>query len=154
MESTDLERCAQALVIVRRREPDVDDRHVRRVAAHLQEQILGGLAASDHLESVLAQQALEPFSQQDAVLGDHDAHGISARSRVPPPLGLQIRSRPPRTSTRSARPRSPDPRSVSAPPTPSSTISITTRPPARASSTLAELACACLPTFARLSDTR
>ena len=46
----DLERRPEALVLMGRREPDVDDRDVRRVASHLQHQILGGLAAADDVE--------------------------------------------------------------------------------------------------------
>ena len=139
----DLQRGAQALVVVGRRQPDVDDRDVGRVAAHLQEQVVGGLAAAHDLEPVLVQQRARALAQEDAVLGDHDAHGISALTRVPPPCGLQTRSRPPSASTRSARPRSPEPRSESAPPTPSSTISTTTWPSRRLTSTVADEACAC-----------
>ncbi len=42
MLGADLERRAEALVVVRRRQPDVDDRDVRRVAAHLQQEFVGG----------------------------------------------------------------------------------------------------------------
>ena len=79
----------------------------------------------DDVEAGVDEQARDALAQQDAVLGDRYPHGISARTRVPPPGGLQTRSRPPSASTRSARPRRPVPRSLSAPPTPSSTISTT-----------------------------
>jgi len=36
----DLDRRAQALVVVRRRQPDVDDRDVRRVAAPFEQKIV------------------------------------------------------------------------------------------------------------------
>ena len=78
---------------------------------------------ADHFESVVGEETLEALAQEHAVFGDHDPHGISALTRVPPPSGVQIRSRPPSASTRSASPRRPEPRSVSAPPMPSSTTS-------------------------------
>ena len=127
---------------------------IGRVAAHLQHQILGRLTAADDVEVGRAEHAGDALAEQDAVLGDHGAHGISARIRVPPPAGLQIRSRPSSASTRSAMPRSPVPRSVSAPPTPSSVTSMSTQPFWRFTSTVADDACAYLPTFARLSQTR
>src|SRR5262249_5574547 len=134
-------------------EADVDDRHIGRVAPHLQQQVGGVLALGHDVEARLAEQARKPLAQEHAVLGDHDPHGISACRRVPPPGGLQTRSLPPSASTRSARPRSPDPRSVSAPPTPSSLTSTTTSASLRVTSTSAEVARACLPMLARLSET-
>ena len=94
MARPDLEGGAHPLVVVSRRQPDVDDGDIGRVAPHLQQQILGRLAAADHLQAVLGQQALQPLPQEDAVLGDHGTHGISARSRVPPPFGLHTCNRP------------------------------------------------------------
>src|SRR5580765_8388886 len=104
MTRTNLERRAQALVIVAGRKSNVDDREVRHVAPHLQEQFLARRATADDLDSPIAEDARDPLAQQDAVLGDHHSHGISALTRVPPPCGLQTRSRPPSASMRSARP--------------------------------------------------
>ncbi len=88
MLGADLERRAEALVVVRRRQPDVDDRDVRRVAAHLEQEVVGVLAAAPPRRIPLStQQTLESLAQQDAVLGDRYAHGISARTRVPAPSG-------------------------------------------------------------------
>ena len=87
MALADLERRAQALVGVRRRQADVDDRDVRREAADLPQQLVGVVALGDHVEAGVAEQPRETLAQQDAVLGDRYAHGISARTRVPPPAG-------------------------------------------------------------------
>src|SRR5436190_22534235 len=94
------------------------------------------------------------FPQQHAVLGEHYRHGISPRTRVPPPLGLQTRRRPPSDSTRSASPRKPEPLSVFAPPTPSSRTSTTSSPFARLTWTLAREARAYLATFVSPSEMR
>ena len=47
----------------------------------------------DHVEARVAQQAREAVAQQREVLGDHDAHGSSARTMVGPPAGLATRQR-------------------------------------------------------------
>src|SRR5918999_449541 len=150
---TDLERRPQAFVVVGRGQSNVHDRDIQVVAARFAEELVGVLALSDYFEAGVAQEAGKPLAQQHAVLGDGYPHGISALTRVPPPRGVQTRRRPPSASTRSASPRRPLPPSLSAPPTPSSTTSTTSAPFRRATSTVAELASACLPTFARLSQT-
>ena len=54
----------------------------------------------DDLEAVVAQQPREPVAQQREVLGDHHAHGITARTVVGPPPGLVTTSVPSSASTR------------------------------------------------------
>src|SRR3954470_20100138 len=152
MARPDLERGLQSFVAVRWRQPYVDNGHIRWVVPHTQQQLVRVLAGL-YVKIGSTQQTHNSLPQQHAVLGDHGAHGTSALRRVPPPLGLQIRSWPSSASIRSARPRSPLPRSVSAPPTPSSVTSMTTWPAARVTSTIADEACAYLPMFARLSHT-
>ena len=49
-------RGTQPLVGVRRGQPNVDDHDLRRIAAHLEEEILGGGALADDLESGLGQE--------------------------------------------------------------------------------------------------
>ena len=85
----------------------------------LQQQLVGVVALRDHVEAGVVEQPGEALAQQHAVLGDRYAHGISARTRVPPPRRC---SRPAagRRAPRPGRPAraGPSPRSVSAPPTP------------------------------------
>src|SRR4051812_3553450 len=126
MARSDLERRAQALVVVCRWQPDVDDRDVHTIVSNFDQQVVGIATWRAHVEPRLSQKARHALAQQHAVLGDRYPHGISAFTRVPPPCGVQTLSRPPSDSTRSASPRRPEPVSVSAPPIPSSTISTRT----------------------------
>ena len=89
---SDLLGGTQPLVGVRWRHPDVDDRDVGLVARDLEEQVVctGGLG--DHVYSGIAEQGREPVADQQAVVGDHDAHGITAEIVVPIPSGLRMRS--------------------------------------------------------------
>ena len=69
----DLLRRAQALVRVRRRHADVDERDVRRVGAHLQHQLVGVAGLADDLEAAVLEQPRDALAQQDGVLGEDDA---------------------------------------------------------------------------------
>ena len=89
---SDLLGGTQALVGVRWRHPDVDDRDIRLVARDLEEQVVGAGGLGDHVDTGIAEQGREPVADQQAVIGDHDAHGITAEIVVPVPSGLLIRS--------------------------------------------------------------
>src|SRR5438094_6958833 len=112
--------CAHALVLVVRRQADIDDGEMRLVFGDDGEQRLGVAHPCNDLVPGILEQSREPLAQQDRVLGDHDPHGISASSRVPAPVGLWISSVPPWASTLSVRPVSPVPPASVAPPMPSS----------------------------------
>ena len=83
-----LERGAQALVAEGRRQADVDDRDVGRVEPDRVDERVGVVDGRDDLEAVRLEQPHHPVAQQREVLGDHDAHGSSARTIVGPPAGL------------------------------------------------------------------
>ena len=68
----------------------------------------------DDVEPVVAQEPRQAVAQQREILGDHDPHGITARTVVGPPAGLEISSVPSSASTRRARPLSPDPDRIGA----------------------------------------
>ena len=120
------ERAADALVAERRRQAHVDDADVGPLALDGLEERVGVLDRGDDLAAVVLEQAREAVAQQREVLGDHDAHGSSARRIVGPPAGLDRNSVPSSASTRLRRPVSPLP-SGFAPPRPSSRTSTSSR---------------------------
>src|SRR6516164_7642920 len=149
----DYHRRLQALVGVRGRHPDVDDRDVRVVAVHLFQQFGAVGGQPGDLEACLLEQPGQALAQDDGVVGDYYSHGNSARKMVPRPRGLVTVSVPPSASTRSVSPRSPVPPPTVAPPIPSSATSTMSTAPARAAVTRASLACECLAAFVSASLT-
>ena len=83
-------------------------------------ELVCGADLREHLHAGFGEDAREPLAKQRGVVGEHYAHGIAARTCVPPPTGLSTEKSPSSAWTRSTRPRSPEPRDGSAPPTPSS----------------------------------
>src|SRR5262249_3530614 len=112
---------------------DVDDRDIGLVGADLAQQILGVGRLADDLDPGLVEQACYPLPQQDRVLADHDSHGITALSLVPPPAGPLASSPPPSAGPRAGTP-GPAPRG------PSSATSTTSEPSASVTPTSARLA--------------
>src|SRR5215212_1331792 len=105
----DLLSRAQALVGMRRRHADIDDRHVRRVAPHLEHQLVGVPRLPDDVEAGVGEDARDALTEKNGIIRDDYPHGISARMRVPRPGSLSTRRTPSSDSTRSASPRRPDP---------------------------------------------
>ena len=89
---SDLLGGTKPLVGVRWRHPDIDDCHIRLVARDLEQEVVGAGGLSDHVDTGLAEQGSQPVADQQAVIGDHDAHGITAVTVVPAPSGLLMRS--------------------------------------------------------------
>jgi hypothetical protein len=82
----------EALVGVRRRHPDVDDRDVGVVARDLEDEVVGARCLRDDVDTGVAEQGRESVADEQAVVGDHDPHGITAEIVVPVPTGLMMRS--------------------------------------------------------------
>ena len=68
----------QPFVRVGRWHPDVDDGHVRAHHVDPPQQVIGGRGGRDDVDARLAQQTGETLPQEELVVRDHDAHGISA----------------------------------------------------------------------------
>src|SRR6185437_15923613 len=122
------------------------------LGAHRLQQRTGVAHGGDHVEAVVAQQALQAVAQQREILGDHYSHGSSARTVVGPPGGLMTRSVPSSASTRRRKPLSPPP-SASAPPLPSSWTSTESTPSPLQMRTSTRRAPECLPALASASAT-
>ena len=91
-------------------------------------QRVGVADRGDDLVAGVGEQRREALAQQDEVLGDHDAHGSSARTRSARPPGCRRPASPSSASTRCASPSRPEPAVRRAPPLPSSATSTTSRP--------------------------
>src|SRR4051794_31732517 len=149
---TDPLRRTQPLIRMRRRHPDIHDRHIRLRKPHPPHQILRIINLANYLKPRIHQQPRHTLPQQHRIIREHYPHGITADTQVPAPL-LCTASVPSRASTRSASPRRPVPPSGSAPPTPSSETSIVALPSERMIRTVACLALAYLATFVSASAT-
>ena len=68
----------QALIGLRRRHADVDDRNVGLVHRDVAQQILGVAGLRDDVESRLQEQPRDPLAQKHRVVGEHDADGRRA----------------------------------------------------------------------------
>jgi hypothetical protein len=90
-----------------RREPHVDDRHVRTQHDQRPQQrrpVTNGLG---YVEAMLLEQAGHALPEQEEVLGDHYAHGTSMTTIVGPPSGLLTASTPSNVPSLRSTPRSP-----------------------------------------------
>ena len=72
----------EALVGVRRRHADVDDRHVRLVRADLAQQVGCIAGLRDDLDARLLEQTSHSFPQEQLVVGDHGPHGRDCTARA------------------------------------------------------------------------
>ena len=79
----ELERRLGALVRVRRRHPDVDDRDVGCVLVDHGEQLVGVGGPGHDVDPRLGEQVGQAVAQQPGVVGDHDPHGSTASTVVP-----------------------------------------------------------------------
>ena len=82
----------QALVVVARRHPHVDDGEVRLVLGYDGEQRVRITDARHDFVAGVFEKTGEALAQQHGVLGDHDSHGSATSSSVPRPGGLRMRS--------------------------------------------------------------
>src|SRR3954451_13889399 len=145
-------RGSQALVAEARRQADVDNGDVGALAQDCANERVPVLHGIDDVEVVVAEEARQPVAEEREIFCDHDTHGITARTTVPPPTLLFTSSVPSSAPTRRSRPRSPFP-DVSAPPLPSSATWTTRLPFARLTVMSTFAAFACLPAFASDSAT-
>ena len=67
-----LDRRAQAVVLVGRRHLDVDDGDVGAMRARAAQEVVGVAGLRDDLEAGALEDARDPLAQQDVVLADHD----------------------------------------------------------------------------------
>src|SRR6266404_3261480 len=142
------QRGPDALVGERRRQPDVDDGHVRLFGGHRGEQVGPVVDGRDDLQAMGLKHARQAVPQQEEVFGDGNAHGISMVTAVGPPGGLLTARTPSNGASRRSIPRSPLPRAGSAPPWPLSVTPIRSISSVCLMSIQACRASACLDTLA------
>ena len=92
----------QSLVAVGRRHPDVDDDDVGLGHVDGSRQFDRVCDLADNLETDLGQEAREPLAQEQLVIRDHDAQGISAWMRWRPRDNARTETLPSRAPTRSS----------------------------------------------------
>ena len=86
------------------RHADIDQCHVRARPGHGTDQGVGVAYGRGDLMAAGAQQLRKPVADQRGVVGDNEAHGISARMIVPAPLPVCTERVPSSAPTRSRRP--------------------------------------------------
>src|SRR5262249_46839011 len=142
----------EALVAEGRRQPDVDDRNVGLLEHDRMDEGVLVRDGGDDLEAAVPEQSREAVAQKREILGDHDAHGITAWTNVGPPGGLVTAHAPSSAWTRRRSPARPDP-ARSAPPRPSSVTSTTRLAPSCATRTIPCVAPACFAALVSASAT-
>jgi hypothetical protein len=66
---------------MRRGHADVDHRHVGRIGADLEQQLVGGAGLADDLEAGFDEEAGQPFADDHRVVGEDDPDRRSVRHR-------------------------------------------------------------------------
>ena len=80
----------ETLVGVGRRHLDVDDGDVGCVLADLFEELIGVVGLTDDVDAGVGEQVDDALAGEQRVVGDYDAHGISAR-RTPSDRAIALR---------------------------------------------------------------
>ena len=111
----DRRRRTEPFVGVVRRHAHVGDHDVGRLATHVRDERVTILDGRDHPVPRALEDADHALAQQRRVLGEDDRqgsiwHGLSIRSRVGPPTGLDTSRVPPSASSRVTSPGGPAPR--------------------------------------------
>src|SRR5436190_5911640 len=102
---TDLACRLEPFVAVRRWHADIDDRDVRLPRVDSAQQRRSIATTPDDIDVRVSQQAGQSLAHEALVVGDHYAHGSSARNR-PCPLTASLASLPPSAPIRSWSPTS------------------------------------------------
>src|SRR5580704_9647656 len=136
---------------MRGRHADVHERDVWVGVADACEKRLAVGDPRDDLNAVFGQEQRDTFADERGVVGDHDPHGSSATTIVPPAGSLRIAMVPSSASIRSRNPASPPLGESVAPPTPSSLTVTRSLSWLCSTRTVARVAAACLTVFVKAS---